>query len=145
MSLWQKTRNLEETGRGQGAGGETWQGHACARTCRQFRSASYGLVLLKIKKALPSGMGVIFSFFTRSEMMGRGPDGTSGSSSSPTGSSSSSSLRTEQCESEHRAAKNCRDKAAVGMLQDTFSSLSSSFLSLQERVKIKRTSEHLKR
>lgn len=61
-------------------------------TCGRFRSATYGLVLLKMKKALPSGMGVIFSFFTRSEMTGRGPDGTSGSSSSPAVSSSSSSL-----------------------------------------------------
>lgn len=92
------------------AGGETWQGHACARTCRRFRSVSYGLVLLKMKKALPSGMGVIFSFFTRSEMTGRGPAGTSGSSSSPAGSSSSSSLRTEQRESEHRAAQTAEIK-----------------------------------
>lgn len=45
-------------------------------------SETYGLVLLKMKKALPSGIGVIFSFFTNSEMAGRGPDGTSGSSSS---------------------------------------------------------------
>ena len=53
--------------------------------------ASHGLVLLKMKKALPSGMGVIFSFFTSSEMGGRGPDGTSGSSSSAALSSISSS------------------------------------------------------
>lgn len=52
---------------------------------------SYGFVVLKMKKALPSGIGVIFSFFTRSEMTGRGPDGTSGSSSSAAVSSMSSS------------------------------------------------------
>lgn len=92
MSLWQNTRTLR--GRGQ----------ALKRTRRvemnwlQSVSTSYGLVLLKIKKALPSGMGVIFSFFTRSEMTGRGPDGTSGSSSSPAVSSLSSSSSWGQAE-----------------------------------------------
>ena len=62
--------------------------HACVHLNMQ---ASHGLVLLKMKKALPSGMGVIFSFFTSSEMGGRGPDGTSGSSSSAALSSISSS------------------------------------------------------
>ncbi len=59
---------------------------------------SYGFVLLKMKNALPSGIGVIFSFFTSSEMTGRGPDGTSGSSSSAAVSSlsSSSSLQTSK-------------------------------------------------
>lgn len=128
------------------AGGETWQGHACARArVDGFESVSYGLVLLKMKKALPSGMGVIFSFFTRSEMTGRGPAGTSGSSSSPAGSSSSSSFANRAARVRTQGCANCRDKAAVGMLQDTFSSFSSSFLSLQERVKIQRTSEHFKR
>lgn len=56
---------------------------------------SYGFVLLKIKKALPSGIGVIFSFFTSSEITGRGPDGTSGSSSSTAVSSLSSSSSLE--------------------------------------------------
>lgn len=63
----------------------------CTYPCVYMAAASYGFVLLKMKKALPSGIGVIFSFFTRSEMTGRGPDGTSGSSSSAAVSSMSSS------------------------------------------------------
>lgn len=46
------------------------------------RCDTYGFVLLKMKNALPSGIGVIFSFLTSSEICGRGPAGTSGSSSS---------------------------------------------------------------
>ena len=49
----------------------------------------YGLVLLRMEKALPSGMGAIFSFMFNSEILrGRGPAGTSGSSSSSSSSSS---------------------------------------------------------
>lgn len=48
-----------------------------------FSKVTYGLVLLKMKKALPSGIGVIFSFIFSSDILrGRGPAGTSGSSSS---------------------------------------------------------------
>lgn len=100
-------------------------------------SVSYGFVLLKMKKALPSGIGVIFSFFTSSEMTGRGPDGTSGSSSSAAVSSlsSSSSLqRSGKVEKEHITPQTV--KISYCMIQcleeikDTLSSLSSSFLSL---------------
>lgn len=69
----------------------------CTTPCVWAQRVSYGFVWLKMKKALPSGIGVIFSFFIRSEMTGRGPDGTSGSSSSAAGSfSSSSSLQTRK-------------------------------------------------
>lgn len=54
---------------------------------RRERCEAYGLELLKMKKALPSGMGDVFSLRLRSESLwGRGPDGISGSpsSSSPT-------------------------------------------------------------
>lgn len=41
-----------------------------------------------MKKALPSGIGVIFSFMLSSDILrGRGPAGTSGSSSSSSSSS----------------------------------------------------------
>lgn len=43
---------------------------------------THGLVLLKMKKALPSGMGGVFSLMVSSySLCGRGPDGTSGWSS----------------------------------------------------------------
>lgn len=46
-------------------------------------SETHGLVLLKIKKALPSGMGRVFSLMVSSDSLwGRGPGGISGSSSS---------------------------------------------------------------
>lgn len=98
-------------------------------------SASYGLVVLKIKNALPSGMGVIFSFFTRSEMTGRGPDGTSGSSSSPAVSSLSSSSSWGLGRKRQRTMKpsGCTQWCYVNccmVVEDTFSSFSSSFLSL---------------
>lgn len=45
-------------------------------------SETHGLVLLKMKKALPTGMGWIFSLMVSSDSLwGRGPDGTSGRSS----------------------------------------------------------------
>lgn len=46
-------------------------------------SVTYGLELLRMKKALPSGMGGIFSLRLSSDSLcGLGRDGTSGSSSS---------------------------------------------------------------
>lgn len=43
---------------------------------------THGLVLLKMKKALPSGIGGLFSLMVSSESLcGRGPGGTSGRSS----------------------------------------------------------------
>lgn len=97
------------------------------------KCASYGFVLLKIKKALPSGIGVIFSFFTSSEMTGRGPDGTSGSSSSAAVSSlsSSSSLWTSRKVYSQNIPPQTVQISDCKMPQGTFSSFSSSFLSLQ--------------
>lgn len=44
-------------------------------------NSTYGLVLLKTKKALPSGMGGVFSLMVSSDsLLGRGPTGTSGRS-----------------------------------------------------------------
>lgn len=108
MSLWQNTRTL------QGRAHTVKRTHTRANVnWLQSVSASYGLVLLKIKNALPSGMGVIFSFFTRSEMTGRGPDGTSGSSSSPAVSSLSSSSSWGQAESQRTVELENRPSGAV--------------------------------
>lgn len=127
------------------AGGETWQGHACVRAhvstvskcvlrvgaAEDEEGASLGdggdLLLLhqvgddgprprrNLRVVLLPGRVVLLVLLANR----------------------AARVRTQGC-------ANCRAKAAVGMLQDTFSSFSSSFLSLQERVKIKRTSEHLK-
>ena len=54
---------------------------ACVHAC--VFDVTDGLVLLKMKKALPSGMGGVFSFMVSSDILrGRGPGGTSGRSSS---------------------------------------------------------------
>ena len=56
-------------------------GRACVHAC--VFDVTDGLVLLKMKKALPSGMGGVFSFMVSSDILrGRGPGGTSGRSSS---------------------------------------------------------------
>lgn len=89
MSLWQNTRTLKKNNNKNTADISVIWIATCL--CLTNIISAYGFVLLKMKKALPSGIGVIFSFFTRSEMTGRGPDGTSGSSSSAAVSSLSSS------------------------------------------------------
>lgn len=126
ISLWQNTRNLEDKGNSVSA---------CPYVLSALSmmvSVSYGFVLLKMKKALPSGMGVIFSFLTSSEMTGRGPDGTSGSSSSAAVSSLSSSSSYSQAESVSVYLTPHTVKVSYCMIiKDTFSSFSSSFLSLQ--------------
>ena len=56
---------------------------ACVRACMRVFDVTDGLVLLKMKKALPSGMGGVFSFMVSSDILrGRGPGGISGRSSS---------------------------------------------------------------
>lgn len=95
---------------------------------------SHGFVLLKIKKALPSGIGVIFSFFTRSEMTGRGPEGTSGSSSSTALSSNSSSSSYKQEYVNSDSAGRLLLSIKYTKWGCTFSSFSSSFLSLEKNI-----------
>lgn len=94
ISLWQNTRNLQNKGR-EGTVSVTeslvlWHNFELFLL---FLIRTHGLVLLKMKKALPAGMGGVFSLMVSSDILrGRGPEGTSGRSSLLSSSSSEQKL-----------------------------------------------------